>query len=317
MTLVRWSNKCNNRCAMCSLRCMDGENAEVMPYEEAKNIVRRNSEEYSRIEFTGGEPTVDDRILELVALARQVGYTDIGVGTNGRRFSDKVFCDGIIEAGLTRATIALHGHDAEVHEKITSIPGSFNETTLGIRNLLESSKVIVSVVSVLNRMNYATYHKIGELVSSLGVSQWGIADLVPDGRAYDNYDELSLTPIEAYDVIQKTKEIFGHLGSINIFNFSRCFFPKELERNVEFFDTRTKAEFWKNDGIEGRMSEDNGIYRDKQKVYLPFCLECSYYKDCGGFWTKNVETYGLSGIKEVALKNKFIPDTESVKEITE
>jgi MoaA/NifB/PqqE/SkfB family radical SAM enzyme len=302
---VRWANKCNNNCTMCSLHSSN-DKEEVMPFEEAADFVRKNAEEYSNIEFTGGEPTVKEGLADLVLIAKECGYERIGISTNGRKLSDKDFCHRLAESGLNIMTFALHGHDAETHEKMSRIAGSFDEAVRGMKNVLAERSISLAITSVLSRLNHKTYHKIGEMLADAGVEQWSISDLIPDGRAYDIYDSLSINAYEMEEAIQKTLLLSPRFGQVGVFNFSRCFFPKTLPRNVAFFDTKAKAELWNIEGKEGRYEKEGNIYHDFHKTYLDDCSRCSSYEACGGIWRRHVDIYGSQGVTEVAKNNGFI-----------
>ena len=87
--------------------------------------------------ITGGEPTIRDDLVELVQFARGIGFTRIQLQTHARAASDPALAEGLADAGLTSALVALHAPNAEAHDAITRAPGGFLETTAGMRNLLQ------------------------------------------------------------------------------------------------------------------------------------------------------------------------------------
>jgi MoaA/NifB/PqqE/SkfB family radical SAM enzyme len=189
---------------------------------------------------------------------------------------------------------------------MTRVAGSFDEAVQGMKNVIAEPNILLAITSVLSRFNHETYHKIGEMLIDMGVGQWSISDLIPDGRAYDIYDSLSLNAHEAEEAIQNTLPLTPKLGQLGVFNFSRCFFPKVLSPNTAFFDTRTKAELWNIEGKEGRYEKEGSVYHDFHKTYLDDCPRCSAYETCGGVWRRHVDLYGKEGITEVAKSNGFI-----------
>ena len=187
---------------------------------------------------------------------------------------------------------------------MSGVPGSFNETVGGIKNLVESGRANPSIASVMNRLNYDNYHKIGELILDLGVTYWGISDLIPDGKAKEVYDKLGISPEEKIKSLQRTIPVFSKFRNLGIFNFSRCLFPKNFGGNkVTFFDAKAKAELWNMERIEGRYTEEDGVYKDTHKFYLNKCLECPHYKTCGGFWREEIELYGEEKITSLISGN--------------
>lgn len=303
VTLIRWANRCNNHCVMCSVHS-GADRKEEVTFEEAVEQIKRNAIDHNHIEFTGGEPTVRDGLADLIKIAKECGYKQIGISTNGRLLADKEYCDGLVNAGMNYATIAIHGHDPETHEKMTDAKGSFEELVQGIKNL-SASGATVSAASVMNRFNHKTFYKIGELLLSLQVPTWAITDLIPDGRAQDLYKELSVSPKEKEEALLETIPLFKKFSNVSIFNFSRCFLPKDLDGHVFFFDAKSKMELWNVKGVEGRHKKEGGVYQDFHKAYLPFCLECPTYESCGGFFKKELELYGAEEVEKIARKNGF------------
>ncbi|MDD4931114.1 MAG: radical SAM protein [Candidatus Colwellbacteria bacterium] len=302
--LLRWANKCNNNCAMCSLHSGDSEE-EVMSIEEALDFTRKNAASYQNIEFTGGEPTIKEGLVDLVAAARESGYERIAISTNGRRLSDENFCRKLIDNGLNAVTFALHGHDVETHEKrMSRSDGAFNEAIRGLKNLITEHSVSLNVASVLARHNHETFSEIGKMLIEMGVKQWSISDLIPDGRAQDIYDSLSLSPSEAEKAISGILPMAGQIGLV-IFNFSRCFFPRDLDDRILFFDTRDKADLCNIERKEGRYEKEGEVYHDFHKTYLGICEKCPAYETCGGVWRRNMELYGEGIMTEVARRNGF------------
>ncbi|MDD4931115.1 MAG: radical SAM protein [Candidatus Colwellbacteria bacterium] len=305
MIFVRWANRCNNNCEMCSLHSDDSRD-ESMSFEEAAEFTIKNIDEYSNIEFTGGEPTIKEGLLELVALAKKTGYDKICISTNGRRLSDENFCHALAENGLNVVTFALHGHNAETHERMSRVIGSFEESMEGIKNVLNEPTMALAITSVLSRHNHETFSEIGKMLIEMGVKQWSISDLIPDGRAQDIYDSLSLSPSEMGKSLAEAIPLFPGFYQVGIFNFSRCFFPEELYRNVAFFDTKAKADLWDIEGKEGRYEKEGEVYHDFHKTYLGICEKCPAYETCGGVWKRSLELYGPSEMEKIARVNGFV-----------
>ncbi len=303
VTIIRWANKCNNRCVMCSVHS-GADRAEELTFEEAKEQIRKNAPDHRHIEFTGGEPTVREGVIDLIKFAKECGYKQIGISTNGRRLANKEYSDALVGAGLNYATIAVHGHDAETHEKMTDAKGSFEEGVQGIKNLLATGAT-VSVASVMNRFNHQTFHKIGELLLDIRVSFWAISDLIPDGRAKDIYEELCVSPREKEQSLLETVPVFMGVANVSIFNFPRCYLPQELPKHVFFFDTKSKMELWNVKGVDGKYKKEGDVYQDVHKAYIPMCLDCSKYESCGGFFKKELELFGPEEAEGVARRNGF------------
>jgi uncharacterized Fe-S cluster-containing radical SAM superfamily protein len=130
--------RCNNRCFHCPQAALRGAglvHGEPGRAELERRISDARAAGFDEIAFSGGEPTVRRDFLELVTVARSVGFREVSVTTNGRMFAYPDFARRALEAGLTGASISLHGPDADVHESLTGTPGSFMQAVAGLDTL--------------------------------------------------------------------------------------------------------------------------------------------------------------------------------------
>lgn len=74
----------------------------------------------------GGEPTIHRDLLDVVTYAAD---RDMGpwIVTNGVRMADEPYAESLIDAGLKGGCISLHGDTAAEHDRVTGIPGSFEQ----------------------------------------------------------------------------------------------------------------------------------------------------------------------------------------------
>jgi len=99
---VDLTSRCNLSCAICFA------DANRNPYEisfgQAVEVLRRLRDQRPApafaVQFTGGEPTLHPRFLEIVAEARTMGFSHLQAATNGIRFADPDFARRARDAGL-------------------------------------------------------------------------------------------------------------------------------------------------------------------------------------------------------------------------
>ena len=133
-------HQCNNNCSFCFQigKGGDRKRKEVV-FNQLQEWKNDNKESYFREEviFTGGESTLRDNLDVLIDYAKQLDYKYITIESNGRAFSNLEYCKKIIDAGANKFIINIFGKTSEEHDKITKVPGSFEQTVKGIRNLRE------------------------------------------------------------------------------------------------------------------------------------------------------------------------------------
>lgn len=87
------------------------------------------------VSFTSGEPTLHPKLAEFVSLAKDIGFKEIGIETNGIRFSDEVFAEDMVRRGMTHIGMNTPSHVEEVYEVMTRVKGSFAEFSKALDNL--------------------------------------------------------------------------------------------------------------------------------------------------------------------------------------
>jgi MoaA/NifB/PqqE/SkfB family radical SAM enzyme len=73
--------------------------------------------------ISGGEPTLYDKLPDLVKVGYRLGYVVV-LNTNGSRI-DKAYATGLAESGLHGVRISIYSHRAEVHDTIRRSKGLF------------------------------------------------------------------------------------------------------------------------------------------------------------------------------------------------
>ena len=196
---VALTRLCNNGCLFCL--DSDGHDGTMVDKQTVDRQIRDGRKDGpQRLILSGGEPTIHPDFLSFVKLGRELGYTWIQTITNGRYFSYKKFAVGALRAGLSEATFSMHGHTAELHDRLVGVPKAFEQALRGMKNLLGSAVVNVDVV--LNRLNIPHLKEILEFFITLGVHEFDLLHMVPFGRAWNTHRDLLF-----YDL----KEMAPHL----------------------------------------------------------------------------------------------------------
>jgi len=178
---------CNNNCRFCVQA--DNKCKGNRSFEDIEKDLIDSKKRCDAAVFTGGEVTIRDDFFDLVKLAKDLGYKEIQIQTNGRMFASKEFCEKAIKAGANVFGVALHGYCKEQHDYLTRAPGSFSQTTRGIANLRKLNQV-VGTNTVVVKPNYRNCPEIAKLLVRLGVNQFQFAFVHPMGNAWRNFDSV-------------------------------------------------------------------------------------------------------------------------------
>jgi MoaA/NifB/PqqE/SkfB family radical SAM enzyme len=203
---VRTVTACNSHCLFCL--DMDTPRNVYLSEEDVKAEILRGRTELDawKIILSGGEAALHPLFPEFIRYAREVGYGRIQTVTNGWRYADREFYETCVQAGLQEITFSLHGHTAELHNRLTQHKGSFERITKAIHRAARDPRVIASIDVVINKQNVGVLDKIVELGIKLGITEYDLLHVIPQSAGYENRDELFYNPREYLPVLRK---VFG------------------------------------------------------------------------------------------------------------
>lgn len=129
------TDNCNLKCVSCACwrtvtrKELDGaEWRDVLDQLAALGIVKAN--------FTGGEPLLRRDAPELMAYAYSRGIRNLHVNTNAVLLDERRRT-AVLDAGVRSFNISVDGPDAEIHERVRGVEGSFDKTIGRLTELVE------------------------------------------------------------------------------------------------------------------------------------------------------------------------------------
>jgi hypothetical protein len=308
---------CNNRCVFCIDGLPKREDRSYMPFEDMKAELDFWYQSGSRsIGFLGGEPTTYPWIAQSIAYARDLGYTRIAIATNATRLRLEHFTDKLLDAGLTRATISMHGHTPDLEDRLTRVPGVFEKKCTAIRYLVKKKKEGylpdgLSVNIVLNGWNYRHLPQMMRFFyEELGLDDVRINFIRPEGYAEGDPDLCPQYPKVVPYLIKAIvlSERHWRRQTFTFGGFPLCALPPSLRNNEtllkrymgEYRDLSTDCSV-RQDGdgfgieqIDGGRSRFN--WQDRKRFDLKnapaACSECSKVMLCEGVWKGYVDIHG-------------------------
>lgn len=95
------------------------------------------------LSLTGGEPTIRPDLLGLVRAARQLGFADVKIQSNGLLFGQGDNLARLVAAGATRLHLSIHTHRAERYEHLVRRTGTYPRMVEGLRAAVRSGAPLV------------------------------------------------------------------------------------------------------------------------------------------------------------------------------
>lgn len=159
------TNCCNLQCGMCSIWADKKKN--TLTFEQVKDLVDGVVPGLCYLSFSGGEPLLVNRVMDMVSYASaKVPYTHLV--TNGLLVNDEVARD-LMKAGLSEVSISLDG-GREWHNRLRNSPKSFDAVIHAVECFKRSAPTVDIVVnSVLFPDKPEEVAKAVSITESLGV----------------------------------------------------------------------------------------------------------------------------------------------------
>ena len=150
---IETSYKCNFKCPMCVQGIPELKEKFGYPEKMTTEKITQILEEGKKygcpsVSFQGdNEPFLMKNITDWFALAREMGFQDIMVNTNGSIMTEKL-AEKIIQSGLTRIRFSLDAIKEETYSKIR-LGGKFTKTMANIDLFLKKKKELNSPLPIV------------------------------------------------------------------------------------------------------------------------------------------------------------------------
>lgn len=312
------TNKCNLKCVMCGTwaereRLMESgkydkeeEERGEMCKEKFVEILKESIELGVKecLITGGGEPLVKKPItFGLAELAKKHGMYG-NINTNGTLFTKEDIIK-LIEIGWDRIMFSIDGPDAETHDFIRSVPGTFDRCMNSLqllKNLKEEyskDKPAISFNVVIHNRNYKNLSEMIKLAQKVNCEDITFMPLIPFENMRDtlNLDKEQWNELrKLVPYIKKLSEKYGVTTNIEEFSGVSSHSPNGCSPEAEI-EAKTETE----DGL----SLSNAI---GEKIplfsYLP-CYEPFLHivVKPGGHVSPCCMIYGEDNIKEKSLED--------------
>lgn len=325
---------CNQRCIFCSYQDSfhKGQKSLKIIRSELINLKRLGIKD---VTFSGGEVTLRKDIFEIISSAKNYGFRDILLITNGF-MTDKVsYCKKLIDSGLTTITFSFQGYDDKTHDGITQSKGSFKKLLKSYENM-KKLDINIRFNSTICKENYTYLPEIAKLFLKLKPKVVNILTFFGYDDAAEHFKEQCPKYNEMKPFLEKALDTLDEkIPEINVRYLPFCIIPKHAKHISGYHQKLYDPFEWNNitDDIRRHNKLINiyhiirGIFSFKNKKRLldiswkkikneamvefiiknsfvqnSQCKKCKYYYMCNGFWKSYVNSYGESELKPVKGK---------------
>lgn len=274
--IINVTYECINHCRFCAV---SNRIRKHLPFERLSSIIKEHREKgIDNIDMDGGEPLLHPDLVPAVALARDIGYRQINVTSNGRKLADEALARSLLDAGVTNVLISVHGGTADIHDAITCEVGSFAETMAGVGNIarLRRDGVGFGINTTICATNVSALEPLADLVVQSGADVFNIQFLTPFGSAAA---KIVPDPEESARAVMRVIDRVGNRVKIQVINSQFCLFPGYEQYLVADLQKmgRTMVFVWEE---AVNLFEYLAIRRTRK----PECDECVWRLVCEGFY---------------------------------
>jgi radical SAM protein with 4Fe4S-binding SPASM domain len=201
--------RCQNKC----IHCYAGGSHETteLPSEQWKEVIDRLHQlGVFILDFTGGEPTLRKDLPELLRYAQKKGMVT-GLITNGRKLKAKTYVENLEQSGLDFVQVTLESHKTHIHDFMTTIEGSWNETVAGIKNVIPT-QIYATTNTTLSKYNADDFIETISFLKNLGIAAFGCNSLIYSGKAKTISEKFALPIASLQQLLPKIQDKANKLG---------------------------------------------------------------------------------------------------------
>lgn len=265
------TSKCNSNCIMCPSSDFSRKN-DVMPdLNYLLEILRYYPNSLKHLTITGGEPFIIKKELFAIFEYIKNNKTELNclLLTNGRAFCLNSYVDDFLKYSPKNMVlgIPLHGSNSNIHDHIVRSEGAFDQTVIGISNLLKNN-VPIELRIVPSKLNIDDIDNICDLIINnfRNVFKVTFISLEMLGNSLKNKDKVWIPIVDILKVVQPNIEKLIKNGiNVDLYNFPLCLVNKKFYNIYK-----------------------NSILQDKIK-YSDKCEKCAKRNECGGLFFSSLK----------------------------
>jgi MoaA/NifB/PqqE/SkfB family radical SAM enzyme len=127
----------------------------------------REQRRWKGLILTGSEITLRRDLSELARRARASGFEHVRIQTHGMHLADRAYCEELVAAGVDEYFVSVAGPDAETHDAITTVRGSFDKTLRGLEILEEIAGTRILTNTVVTARSFKLLPAVVDRLSHL------------------------------------------------------------------------------------------------------------------------------------------------------
>ncbi|MBD6956085.1 MAG: tetraether lipid synthase Tes [Thermoplasmata archaeon] len=216
------TNRCNLKCPICFANANAAGYVYEPTFEQVVKMmeVLRNEQPVPTpaVQFAGGEPTIYPYFLEVVRKAKELGFAQIQVATNGVRIAHEPdFAQKMVDAGLHTVYLQFDGFKESTYIKTRGRPGFLKEKLQALEYLRHTKPKPLATVLVPVIVKGVNDDEVGKII------EFGLENL-------DVVRSVNFQPVSFAGRIPQDELIVGRYTQGDLIN--------DLIKQTDYFEKR-------------------------------------------------------------------------------
>ncbi|MFI1865684.1 radical SAM protein [Streptomyces jumonjinensis] len=265
------TSRCNIRCQYCLPEGKQGVIVQPSLEEAIEVLQAAHDIGFTRVHYTGGEPTVRRDFVDLLRAGKEIGFTQQIVTTNGYRLHHII--EEAIDAGLTRAIISIDTLDEQRNLFITR-RGFHSDTLRSIERAVELLPTLTKISCVTMR---DTLHELPAFIDY--------------ARGLNNSGGAGQLAIKLNQFFPSNPAQLGTEGE--------AFWKNQFVEESAILESLAKAgelDPVRREGIEGDNPSYNYYEIGDTGVKVAVLAMFSWDYPCGGCWKLRISPNGMTTV---------------------
>ncbi|MCB9756343.1 MAG: radical SAM protein [Myxococcales bacterium] len=239
---------------------------------------------YDRLSLTGGEPTIRRDLIGLVRAARQLGFDDIKLQSNGLLYAQADNVARLAAAGVTLFHISVHTHEPARYDALVRRAGTYALMRGGLDNVVRSGAPLV-VDLILKEDTYRALPEALEWLEARGVQRvdlWFVS--LTDGNAANTESMPRMVDVVPYmrDGLARARARGMTIRSLHV---PRCLLGDDRQHAFDPGADRVMV-VTPEATFELKDSKLTG------REHMPCCVSCEHEASCPGVRPDYLARYG-------------------------
>lgn len=272
--IVKICSECNNNCVFCHTKPKKDKLGSLENTLEKIKLLKNKG--VDTIYLSGGECLINPEFYLIVdeILKQKLKF---GLITNSRMLSSKELIATLVSKGLVYVHTSLHG-PKDIHDKLTMVPNSFDQTIAGIINIIDSG-IELDVNCVVVKQNLPYLSDVAQILTKVGAPSIRYSFVEPLSSKDEYIPRIK-------DVAEKIKFLIESSNIDVFFDSLPLCLTKDFETHR--FNLLTKGiEYISEYYEQGVFKAD---YGDKMKPHK--CDTCVKKDICEGVYSLYLDIYG-------------------------